>query len=75
MKTAKIKIDKDLLDKCKEYSLAAGYSSVEEFIAHVLERELRKNQKGPGIDEDMEKQLQDLDILNKQAKYLLLCYI
>ena len=60
MKTAKVKIDKDLLDQCKEYSLASGYSSVEEFITHVIEKELRKNKKQPDMDEDMEKQLQGL---------------
>ncbi|MBN2040303.1 MAG: hypothetical protein JW864_09695 [Spirochaetes bacterium] len=60
MKTAKIKIDKDLFDMSREYSLTAGYSSVEEFITHLLEKELKKNRKVPGIDEDMEKQLQGL---------------
>lgn len=60
MKTAKIKIDKDLMNQCKEYSLASGYSSVEEFITHVLEKELRKNQNQPDVDKDIEKQLQGL---------------
>ena len=60
MKTAKIKLDKDLLDQCKEYSVGSGYSSVEEFITYVLEKELRKNQKHPEMDKDMEKQLQGL---------------
>lgn len=60
MKTAKIKIDKDLLDQCREYSAASGYSSVEEFIAHVLEKELKTNLDRPGMDKEMEKQLQGL---------------
>jgi metal-responsive CopG/Arc/MetJ family transcriptional regulator len=59
MKTVKIKIDKDLLDQCKTYSMASGYSSVEEFITHVLEKELRKNQ-NHHMDEDIEKQLKGL---------------
>ena len=60
MKTAKIKIDKDLLDQCKKYSMASGYSSVEEFITHVLEKELSKNKNQPDMDKDMEKQLKGL---------------
>ena len=39
---AKIKIDVNLLDRAKKAALAAGYSSVEEFITHVIERELEK---------------------------------
>ncbi|MCH8820292.1 MAG: hypothetical protein IIB03_08240, partial [Acidobacteria bacterium] len=39
---SKIKIDKDLLEKVKRYSEIAGYSSVEEFIAHALEKEIAK---------------------------------
>jgi len=36
----KIKIDKNLYEKCVKYSKNAGYSSVEEFIQHILEREV-----------------------------------
>ena len=35
---SKIKLDKELLSKVKHYSDLAGYSSVEEFITHALER-------------------------------------
>jgi len=38
----KIKIEKDLYDKAKKVADTAGYSSVEEFVLHVLERELRQ---------------------------------
>ncbi len=34
----KIKIEKELYDKMKQYSEKAGYSSVDEFIAHTLEK-------------------------------------
>lgn len=40
-----IKLDKDLLNRCKEYAKEAGYSSVEEFITHSLEKELRNQEK------------------------------
>ncbi len=36
----KIKIDPALLDRIKRVAEVAGYASHEEFIAHVLEKEL-----------------------------------
>ena len=37
-----VKVDKALLAKARRYASIAGYSSVEEFIAHALEKELAK---------------------------------
>lgn len=37
----KIKLDKALYERAKYVSEVAGYSSVDEFVAHVLERELK----------------------------------
>jgi hypothetical protein len=39
---AKIQIDSALYDRAKRASDAAGYSSVDEFIAHCIENELKK---------------------------------
>ncbi len=42
----KIRIENDLYDKLRQYSEAAGYSSTDEFIVHVLEKsvaDLEKN--------------------------------
>lgn len=39
---SRIKLDEDLLKRCKEHAEAAGYSSVEEFIHHTLESALKK---------------------------------
>jgi hypothetical protein len=39
-----IKIDAALLDRAKRAAAAAGYSSVEEFIAHCIENELKKTE-------------------------------
>ena len=36
----KVKLDKDLLARLKKVSDTAGYATVEEFITHVLEKEL-----------------------------------
>lgn len=37
-----IKLNKDLWANVKKVALAAGYSSPEEFVEHVLEREIAK---------------------------------
>ena len=39
---SRIKLAKALLVKVKRYADLAGYSSVDEFVAHMLERELAK---------------------------------
>jgi len=38
----KVKLEKDLVERCKKHAEEAGYSSVEEFITYTLEKELRK---------------------------------
>ena len=38
----RIKLDRALFEKVKKYSELAGYSSVEEFVTHALEKELAK---------------------------------
>ena len=37
-----VKLNKDLWDRIRRVSDAAGYSSPQEFIQHVLEREVSK---------------------------------
>jgi hypothetical protein len=36
----KIKLDKDLIERIKKIAAVAGYASHEEFIVHVLEKEV-----------------------------------
>jgi hypothetical protein len=38
----KINIDSALFDRAKRAAAEAGYSSVEEFVAHCIENELKK---------------------------------
>jgi metal-responsive CopG/Arc/MetJ family transcriptional regulator len=38
----KIKIDKDLYERINTYIKSAGYSSIEEFIQHCIEKELNE---------------------------------
>jgi hypothetical protein len=40
----KIKIDAGLLERARRAAAAAGYSGVEEFIAHCVENELKKHE-------------------------------
>ena len=49
-----IKLDKALLAKVKRYSDLAGYSSVDEFVTHVLEKELAKFE-GSDSEEEIKK--------------------
>jgi metal-responsive CopG/Arc/MetJ family transcriptional regulator len=60
---SKIKIDKDLLEKVKRYSEIAGYSSVEEFIAHALEKEIAKLEDADS-DEEIKKRLKGLGYIS-----------
>lgn len=46
----KVKLTKELYEKVKEKAELAGYSSVDEFVAHVLEKEIS----GSGAHEDDE---------------------
>ena len=56
-----VKIDADLLKRCKQHAQDAGYSSVEEFVAHVLERELKSKQEESEKDqEEIARRLQGL---------------
>jgi hypothetical protein len=52
---AKIKIDSNLHDRAKKAAKAAGYSSFEEFITYVIEKEvsqLEASKEGDGAVED-----------------------
>ena len=51
----KIKIDKDLLERVKKISEVAGYASHEEFVHHVLERELAQFEDAQSDDDITEK--------------------
>ena len=54
-----IKLDKDLFEKVKRCADSAGYSSAQEFVVHVLQKELSKIDEGES-DEEILKKLQGL---------------
>jgi len=62
---SKVKIDKDLLKRAQEYASRKGYPSVEEFISHVLEKEMREEESESGeSQEELKKKLQGLGYIS-----------
>jgi hypothetical protein len=58
-----IKLDKTLLAKARRYADLAGYSSVEEFITHVLEKEIAHLETA-GTDDEIRKRLKGLGYIS-----------
>jgi len=61
---SKIKIDKDLLKRAEEYASRKGYPSVEEFISHVLKKEMREEDESSESQEELKKKLQGLGYIS-----------
>ena len=59
----KVKINKNLLERIKKYSDIAGYSSVEEFVEHALEKQLAKLEDADS-EEEIKKRLQGLGYIS-----------
>jgi len=57
-----MKISKNLWERVKKVAAAGGYSSPEEFVVHVLEKELAKIEEA-GSDEEIVKKLKGLGYL------------
>jgi 4-hydroxy-3-methylbut-2-enyl diphosphate reductase IspH len=62
MLNASIKLKKSTFQRVKRCSEAAGYSSPEEFVEHVLAKELAKLEDAES-DEEIAKKLQGLGYL------------
>lgn len=56
---AKIKIDNNLFARLQNVAGIAGYSSVEEFVVHMIEKELEKIE-SPDDDQAIEDRLRGL---------------
>lgn len=63
MGKARIKLDKNLLQKIKKYADLAGYSSVEEFITHCLEKEIARFEESDS-EEEIKKKLKGLGYIS-----------
>ena len=63
MGKAKVKLDKDLLEKVKKFAELSGYSSAEEFVTHCLEKEISKLEESDEAEE-IKKKLQGLGYIS-----------
>ena len=59
----KVKLETAMVDKIKRYASIAGYSSVEEFITHALEKELAQLEDADS-EEEIKKRLQGLGYMS-----------
>ena len=55
----KIRLEKELWERVRKFAEVAGYSSPDEFVAHVLEKELAGLQ-ATDSDENIRKKLKGL---------------
>lgn len=62
MAKSTVKLNKDLIARAKKCSELAGYSSPEEFIEHIVEKELSRLE-GAESDEAIVKKLKGLGYL------------
>lgn len=58
-----IKLNSDLWQRVEQYAKKAGYSSPEEFVEHVLEKELSK-QENEESQKEVERRLRGLGYLD-----------
>jgi hypothetical protein len=63
MGKAKVKLDKDLLDRIKKFAELSGYASAEEFIVHCLEKEIAKLEEADS-EEEIKKKLKGLGYIS-----------
>jgi hypothetical protein len=59
----RVKLDKALLAKIKRYADLAGYSSVEEFITHALEKEIAGLEQSES-EQEIKKKLKGLGYIS-----------
>ncbi len=59
----KIKLDKELFERVKKVAKLSGYTSADEFVAHVLEKEL-SGLDDAGSEEDIKKKLEGLGYIS-----------
>ncbi len=63
--TKTLKLNSDLMKRVEEHASAAGYSSPEEFVEHLIEQELARpeNAESPEGAKEVERQLRGLGYL------------
>jgi hypothetical protein len=61
--TTKIELDKALWAQVQDHAASAGYSSPEEFLQHLIEKELAKSAEPPS-DESSAKKIQGIGYID-----------
>ena len=61
--SSRVRLDKSLLKKVKRSAELAGYSSAEEFITHVLEKEIA-HLEAAATEDEVKKRLKGLGYLS-----------
>jgi 4-hydroxy-3-methylbut-2-enyl diphosphate reductase IspH len=61
---AKVKIEGELWDRVKKVAETAGYATPEEFVTHVIEKELSAIEGGTEDEEEIKKRLQGLGYIS-----------
>ena len=59
----RIKLDKDLFDRVSKIAKLSGYATADEFVVHVLEKELAAVEDA-GSDEEIKKKLEGLGYIS-----------
>lgn len=62
-KIVKVKVDRDLVDKLRKVADVAGYATVDEFVAHILEKEMLHFEDAKD-DKDMRERLKGLGYIS-----------
>jgi len=62
-RTRSVKLDKDLIERLIRVADVAGYATVEEFITHVLEKEMLHFEEA-GSDDDIREKLKGLGYIS-----------
>ncbi len=60
----KIKLDDELYNKAQRHAEIAGYASIDEFVAHILGKEMAKIEEGGDSMEEVEKRLRGLGYIS-----------
>lgn len=59
-----IVLDPGLLERAKQAAAKAGYASVDEYVAHLVERELNQSEDKGADAEDIKKKLEGLGYIS-----------
>jgi hypothetical protein len=61
--SAKVKIERDLMERIRKVADVAGYATPEEFVVHVLEKEMLHFEDA-GSDDDIRNKLKGLGYIS-----------